>query len=75
LRKKEIQAHIDFVPQTDTQKRDHYLSYLKPDLSFLGLSLMGSHMEQSHQGLQTALELITRKVGSETTKRVTGDNV
>ena len=23
-------SNIDFVPQTDSQKRDHYLSYLKP---------------------------------------------
>ena len=66
-------SNIDFVPQTDSQKRDHYLSYLKPDLSFLGLSLMGSHLERG-QRLRTALELMTRKVEIETTMRVTGDN-
>jgi hypothetical protein len=66
-------SNIDFVPQPDIQKRDHYLSYLKPNLSFLGLSPTGSHMEPG-QSLWMALELLTRKVEFETTMRVTGDN-
>jgi hypothetical protein len=66
-------SNIDFVPQSDTQKRDHYLSYLKPDLSFLGLSLMGTHMEHGKQ-LWMALELMTQKVEIDTTMRVPGDD-
>jgi hypothetical protein len=66
-------GNIEFVPLSDIQKRDHYLSYLKPDLSLLGLSLMGSHMERVQQ-LRTALELMTRKVEIETTMRDAGDN-
>jgi hypothetical protein len=66
-------SNIDFVSHSNIQKRDHYLSYLKSNLSFLGLSLVGSHMDRS-QGLQTALELMMRKVEIETTRRVTGDN-
>jgi hypothetical protein len=66
-------SNIDFVPQPNIQKRDRYLRSLKPDLSFLGLSLMGSHMDRG-QGLRMALELMTRQVEIETTMRVTGDN-
>jgi hypothetical protein len=66
-------SNIEFLPLSDIQKRDPYLSYLKPDLSLLRLSLMGSHMERVQQ-LQTALELMTRKVEIETAIRVIGDN-
>jgi hypothetical protein len=67
-------SNIEFVSLSDIQKRDCYLSYLKPDLSLLGLSLMmDSHMERIQQ-LRMALELMTRKVEIETTMRVTGDN-
>jgi hypothetical protein len=66
-------SNIEFVPQSDIQKREYYLNYLKPDLSLLGLSIVGSPMERV-QRLRTALELLTRKVEIETTMRVTGDN-
>jgi hypothetical protein len=66
-------SNLEFVPQSDIQKREHYLSYLKPNLSLHLLSLMGSHMECVQQ-LRMALELMTRKVEIETTMRVTGDN-
>jgi hypothetical protein len=66
-------SNIDFVPLSDNQKRDHYLNYLKPDLSRLGLSLMGSHTDRGNR-LRTALELMTRKIEIETTMRVTGDD-
>jgi hypothetical protein len=33
-------SNIDFVPQSNVQKRDPYLSYLKPNLSFLELSVL-----------------------------------
>jgi hypothetical protein len=71
--KEKDQSNIDFVPQSDSQKREHYLNYLKPDLSLLGLSLMGSHTERGNR-LRKALELLTRKVEIETTMRVTGED-
>ena len=74
MRKKEIEATLTLFPSLILKRaREHYLSYLKPDLSFLGLSLLGSHMERG-QPLQTALELMTRKVETETTMRVTGED-
>jgi hypothetical protein len=66
-------SNIDFVPHTDNQKRNHYLNYLKPDLSSLGLSLMGSHIDRRNR-LRRALELMTVKIEIETTMRVTGDD-
>jgi hypothetical protein len=66
-------SNIDFVPQSDSQKKEQYLNYLKPDLSLLGLSLMGTHVERRNR-LRTALELMTVKVEIETTMRVTGDD-
>jgi hypothetical protein len=66
-------SNIDFVPQSDSQKKAHYVNYLKPDLTSLGLSLMGTHAERRNR-LRTALELMTVKVEIETTMRVTGDD-
>jgi hypothetical protein len=66
-------SNIDFVPLSDNQKRDHYPNYLKPDLSQLGLSLMGSHADHGNW-LCTALELTTRKIEIETIMRVTRDD-
>ena len=56
--KERDQSNIEFVPLSDIQKRDHYLSYLKPDLPLLGLSLLRSHVERV-QRLRTSFQLMT----------------
>jgi hypothetical protein len=70
--KEKDQSNIDFVASSDHQKREHYLHYLKPDLSLLGLSLMGTYDERVGR-LCTALELMTKKIDMETTMRITGE--
>jgi hypothetical protein len=69
--KEKDRSNIEFVPLTDNQRRDHYLNYLKPDLTYLGLSLMGTHQGRVDR-LRTALELMTQKVELETTLKITG---
>jgi hypothetical protein len=45
FKKEKDSSKIDFDAQSDSQKKAHYLNYLKPNLICLGLSLMGSHAE------------------------------
>jgi hypothetical protein len=71
--KEKDSSKIDFVPQSDSQEKEHYLSYLKANLSHLGLSLMGTHME-CRNCLWMVIALMTVKVEIKTTMRVAGNN-
>jgi hypothetical protein len=66
-------SNIDYIPESDVEKKEHYLQYLKPDLISLGLPLLGNHTERTKR-LRSALELLTQKKEIQTTLRVTGEN-